>query len=316
MTHGTCSHHRRSPSGPKSPKARTTRPSFHRKGTSSGNLSISKLGSGQLRSVAVDDDELLSEMASSFLNFCAMCETQITVPDSRLLYCSESCRRKDSLKPLPASKQHPTTIAPSYSPPQSPPMSPPSYIVAPMTPRKAPFTGAGSRIPADSPEADTDMDPTEWKPVIASETRSASIMSSDAWHYLSKFHSDESVPILRRMRDHGHSQSSTSISTLPSLSQSSSSSTASSSVSSSPPDYASHMYEASNGPPPPRHRHCFSGSSSAKGVELVIPQITVISDTPVEQPNGGSIFPADSGLGDKKTETTPIITVTEGTVTN
>ncbi|KAL4935037.1 hypothetical protein BDV06DRAFT_229196 [Aspergillus oleicola] len=90
MTHGTSFHHRRSPSGPKSPKARSARPSIHRKGTSSGNLSIYKLGSGQLRTVAVDDDEPLPEMASSFLNFCAMSAvaktpSNLSPPPSNLL---------------------------------------------------------------------------------------------------------------------------------------------------------------------------------------------------------------------------------------
>ncbi|KAL4927391.1 uncharacterized protein BDV17DRAFT_127015 [Aspergillus undulatus] len=318
MSHGHSSHHRRTPSGPKSPKSRSTRPSIHRRGTSSANISISKLGSGHSRSVAVEDDDLLPEMASSFLNYCAMCEKQITVPDSRLLYCSESCRRKDSHKPLSASLPSSTTIPPSFTPPTSP-MSCPTYIVAPLTPTKAPIT-IPSRIPTDTVEAKTDLDPTEWKPVIsseASEALSPSIMTSDAWKYLARFHSDDSVPALRRMKGHAHSQSSTSVSTLPSLSRtlSSSSSSSASSVSSSAQSYVGHVY-GSHRPLPPRHRTCFSGRSSiSKGVELITPQITVVPDTSVDAPNSGSIFPAGSRLWDEKSQAkaTPVITVSEAT---
>ncbi|KAF1970724.1 hypothetical protein BU23DRAFT_201969 [Bimuria novae-zelandiae CBS 107.79] len=42
-----------------------------------------------------DDDDL---MATSFLQFCATCEKQIIVPCNSVLYCSESCRKKDTEK--------------------------------------------------------------------------------------------------------------------------------------------------------------------------------------------------------------------------
>lgn len=157
-------------------------------------------------------------------------------------------------------------------------------------------------------EAKTDLDPTEWKPVIPAETRSSSLMSSDAWKYLSQFHGDESVPTLRR--GSGRSQSSTSISTLPSLSNTSSTP---SSVSSSASDYMSHIYESAHRPLPPRHKSCFSGSSSvSKGVELVVPHISVTPDSP-DEPDSGSIFPASSQIWNDKTETAakPVVIVSK-----
>ncbi|KNG88370.1 hypothetical protein ANOM_003336, partial [Aspergillus nomiae NRRL 13137] len=89
MTQGNFSfHHRRSPSGSYAPKLRTARPALHRKGTSFVNHSISKLGAGHTRH-SESDNECQFEMAASFLNFCAMCERQITIPDNSRLYCSE-----------------------------------------------------------------------------------------------------------------------------------------------------------------------------------------------------------------------------------
>ncbi|KAL2846733.1 life-span regulatory factor-domain-containing protein [Aspergillus pseudodeflectus] len=297
------SHHRRTPSGSNSSKLRSARPALHRKGASYANLSISKLGSGQPRSTVVDDDRV-PEMAASFLNYCAMCERQITVPDNRLLYCSESCRRKDSHKPLSASFPSYTPMCSRNTSPasSSPPLSP--TIVAPMTPTKAPVTVSRPiRIPTDMHESKTDLDPTEWKPVIQVDSRCASAMGSDAWKYLSQFHSDDTMVPLRRARVDHHS--STSLSTLPSLSHTPS---VASSVSSVASDYMSYR------PLPPRHKPCFSGSgSAAKGVQLVVPQIAAIPDSPIDMPNGGSVFPANSGLWDEKTIEAPVITGMDAT---
>ncbi|KAL2853420.1 life-span regulatory factor-domain-containing protein [Aspergillus pseudoustus] len=292
------SHHRRTPSGSNSAKSRSARPALHRKGASYGNVCISKLGSGQARSTVVEDD-CVPEMAASFLNYCAMCERQITVPDNRLLYCSESCRRKDSHKPLSASFPSYTPMCSRSTSPASPPLSSPT-IVAPMTPTKAPVTASKPiRIPTDLHEATTDLDPTEWKPVIHTgmDPRNPSVIGSDAWKYLSQFHSDDTALPIRRARADHHS--SASLSTLPSLSHTPS---VASSVSSTASDYIGYR------PLPPRHNPCFSGSGSAvKGVELVVPHIAVTPGSPVDMPNDGSVFPANSGLWDKKTVETPAI---------
>ncbi|KAJ4355856.1 uncharacterized protein N0V89_003877 [Didymosphaeria variabile] len=57
----------------------------------------------------VEDEDL---MATSFLQFCTTCEKQIIVPCNSVLYCSESCRKKDTEKHF------------IFPPDQSPPLTP------------------------------------------------------------------------------------------------------------------------------------------------------------------------------------------------
>ncbi|KAJ5721086.1 uncharacterized protein N7483_009020 [Penicillium malachiteum] len=282
--------HRRSPSHPKS---KSSRPVLHRRGTSAVNLSISKLGAGS--HCRVQDDEF--DMAASFLNFCAMCEKQITVPNNSLLYCSESCRRKDSCKPLSASlpsMSNMSSFSTSNSPPTSPPLSP-RTIVAPLTPtRPVPAI----RIPTDIHCAKSDLDPTEWKPVILSRT-SISLVSSDAWNYLSGFHGGNETLLARRSarstaslpammgaapavehvhaheHEHEHEHEVHGHGRIPSLTHTPS---VSSSFSSTASDELS-MYAAKR-PLPPRHNP-FQHSGTAKGVELVMP-MAESHDLPVE----------------------------------
>lgn len=61
---------RRFPSSPHASKSKSTRPALHRRGTSSANVSISKLGSGQkgASKPPTSTDDIEFEMAS-FLNF-------------------------------------------------------------------------------------------------------------------------------------------------------------------------------------------------------------------------------------------------------
>lgn len=186
-------------------------------------------------------------------------------------------------------------------------MSPPT-IVAPLTPTKLPVTASQPiRIPTDTNDVRTDIDPTEWKPVIPSDRHSPSLMTSDAWKYLCKFHGDEPAAPIRRSK--GHNQSSSSLSTLPSLSHTVASTP--SSLSSTASDYMGHMYEPAHRPLPPRHKPCFSSSGGAKSVELVVPHIEMIPDSPVNTSNSGSIFPASSGLWNENTKTTPAIAVSD-----
>ncbi|PWY67272.1 hypothetical protein BO94DRAFT_478967 [Aspergillus sclerotioniger CBS 115572] len=299
-------HHRRTSSGSNVPKLRTSRPALHRKGTSFVNHSISKLGSGQITKQFESEDDQQPEMAASFLNFCAMCEKQITVPDNSLLYCSESCRRKDSHKPLSASFSSNSSMSSTTTPPTSPPMSP-RIIVAPMTPtRGALRSSISSRIPGEWNDAKTDQDPSEWKPVIPMGSGASSLASSEAWQYLSQFHGDDAVMPARRPRfEH---RSSTSLSTLmsatgpvPSLMHTPS--TAASSFSSNGSDYMSYVHDTAYRPLPPRHNPYFSGCSSAtKGVELVVPHVHIPAEdvSAVDISNDGSIFPASSALWDEK----------------
>ncbi|KAJ5972519.1 uncharacterized protein N7479_002437 [Penicillium vulpinum] len=297
----TAPFHRRSPSSPHVSKSKSTRPSLHRRGTSGANVSISKLGSGQRAAskppTSSDDTEF--DMAS-FLNFCAMCENQITVPNNTLLYCSESCRRKDSCKPLSASLPSMSSMSSTSTPPASPPLSP-RTIVPPMTPTRVPSNSIPAmRIPSHVHDAKSDLDPTEWKPVLA---RSASsLASSDAWNYLSQFHrgsgepmlprptvqrSSSSLPALAGGAAHGYGH-------VPGLTNTPS--TVASSFSSTASDYLGSMYESR--PLPPRHNPYFSGTSVTKGVELVVPHIASAHEDlgPIGVSDSGSIFPASSAV--------------------
>lgn len=282
-SHSFTSHRRTSSSSSanaqKQSSIRSQRPALSRKSAPAPvNFSISKLGPGLGRASWSSRDEDRAEMATSFLQFCATCEKQITVPDNSVLYCSESCRRKDSCKPLSASLSTTASMSPSTTPPSSPPMSP-RVIVAPMTPTKAPIGPTPSiRIPAEHHDAKTDLDPTEWKPVIPrrSNGSATSLASSEAWQYLSKFLGGSAETMLPSRRS-GH-RSTTSLSSVtsgegaPSLSHTPS--TAASSLNSNS-DYVGYMHDYANRPLPPRHNPSFSTSAgTTKGVELVVPQIS------------------------------------------
>ncbi|CAG8142282.1 unnamed protein product [Penicillium salamii] len=330
--------HRRSPSTPYT-KSKASRPVLHRRGTSSATVTISKLGSGKDRGTKPPPEDV--DMAS-FLNFCAMCENQITTPNNSILYCSEryvanylylgvldpaqfpiwvdswdlhdtwnyilihlfSCRRKDSCKPLSASLPSMSTM--STTPPASPPLSP-RTIVAPMTPTRVPSGSTGL-----THDAKSDLDPTEWKPVL--QRSSSSLASSDAWNYLSQFHgsmrptihrSSSSLPALAGGNGSGHSHSSNH-SRVPSLASTPS---VASSFSSTASDYLGSIHESR--PLPPRHNPYFAGTSMSKGVELVVPHIAVTDDLdPVGLSDSGSIFPASSAVWEDSTERSKPITMT------
>ncbi|KAI9845241.1 MAG: hypothetical protein M1837_004996 [Sclerophora amabilis] len=134
---------------------RAHRPALNRKSTPQ---SILKLGGARDRVLDKgqddrndnDDDE---KMATSFLQYCAMCEKQILVPNNSILYCSESCRRKDSVKPASAIfvGDRPASFPPPH--PNDPLYSPPLYskrardIVRPASPTSptkiSPFRNSG-----------------------------------------------------------------------------------------------------------------------------------------------------------------------------
>lgn len=195
-----------------------------------------------------------------------------------------------------------TSFTTTTTPPTSPPLSP-RTIVAPMTPTRVPSNPIPAvRIDNHVHDAKSDLDPTEWKPVIP---RSASsLASSDAWHYLSKFHggsdklmlarptvhrSSSSLPALAGGAAHDHSHSH-----VPGLANTPS--TVASSFSSTASEYLG-MYEAQR-PLPPRHNPYFSGTSVSKGVELVVPHIASAHEDlgPIGVSDSGSIFPASSAV--------------------
>ncbi|KAF2653221.1 hypothetical protein K491DRAFT_603334 [Lophiostoma macrostomum CBS 122681] len=65
------------------------------------------------RAASLEDEQDEEVMATSFLQFCTTCEKQIVVPSNFVLYCSESCRKKDNEKQLSFPVDH-------YSPPPTP----------------------------------------------------------------------------------------------------------------------------------------------------------------------------------------------------
>ncbi|KXG51042.1 uncharacterized protein PGRI_066140 [Penicillium griseofulvum] len=187
------------------------------------------------------------------------------------------------------------------TPPTSPPLSP-RTIVAPMTPTRVPSNSIPTmRIPSHVHDAKSDLDPTEWKPVLG--RNASSLASSDAWNYLSQFHRGSGEPMLSRPAVQRSSSSLPALaggaangyshSHVPSLTNTPS--TVASSFSSTASDYLG-MYESR--PLPPRHNPYFSGTSVSKGVELVVPQIASAREDlgPIGVSDSGSILPASSAV--------------------
>ncbi|KAA6413700.1 MAG: hypothetical protein FRX48_02061 [Lasallia pustulata] len=119
-------HRRTSPPNVKKTAVRAQRPTPLTRSASS--RSVSKATKAKKQADVVVDDEVQDDgMATSFLQFCAMCEKQILVPNNSILYCSESCRRKDSSPPLTStSTSNPyATILSSTPSPYTPSLSDP-----------------------------------------------------------------------------------------------------------------------------------------------------------------------------------------------
>ncbi|OXV06497.1 hypothetical protein Egran_05736 [Elaphomyces granulatus] len=205
---------------------------------------------------------------------------------------------------------------PNTSPSSSPPMSP-GAIVAPMTPTGAsPRPTPTIRIPADLHDAKSDLDPTEWKPIIPTcNGSSASLASSEAWTYLSNFHGgDEAMLASRRGRGHRSLWAlSNAHGAIPSLSH-----TPTSVASSFNSNSDGFMYDFANRPLPPRHNPSFTTSTvTSKGVELVMPHaqlpsldVTAVIESRTESQDGGSLW----GTSDVKSPTPVSFSSTFGPV--
>ncbi|OJD09629.1 hypothetical protein AJ78_09005 [Emergomyces pasteurianus Ep9510] len=133
-------------------------------------------------------------MATAFLQFCATCERQIMIPSDSILYCSESCRRKDSSKPLEISRvtTEAMTFVSKHSPPASPSCSTPRPIVTQMTPTQ-PASRSTSPIlmPVHIHGSTSELDPADGKPKIARQPTTHHPTSSEAFRYLSLFQKSE-----------------------------------------------------------------------------------------------------------------------------
>ncbi|CAI6334488.1 unnamed protein product [Periconia digitata] len=195
-----------------------------------------------------DDWEEEEVMATSFLNFCTTCEKQIIVPSNFVLYCSESCRRKDTEKQL--------SFPFDYSPPMSPSHTTSDDhfrdIVQPRSPTHMP-SNRSSIIFSDVSWDDN-------TPTKASDCEQAK-HDSEASKYLRQYQATtfpcDTTPTLYSRRP-GHSRTSTSntASVTPSLSH-----TPASSISYSLP------YTPATRPLPPRNHSTYA----SKSIELVTP---------------------------------------------
>ncbi|KAL2357872.1 hypothetical protein BJ546DRAFT_834493 [Cryomyces antarcticus] len=215
--------------------------------------SIPKAGPGWRKGVGrkEEDDQV---MAATFLQFCATCEKQIVFPNNSVLYCSESCRRKDSGKTM------------SYTPT--------SDHAPPLTPfGNLPFEDLPNRdiVPQSCP---TILRP---QAISYSETSEEDAECScdegryetEAARYLREFRSPSAAPwpASRPMRPrYSRGYTPSAVSTAPSLSH-----TPMSSVGTS--------YTPFSRPLPPRtNPHCTSFGS--RSIELVTPFFSMPTSAP------------------------------------
>jgi hypothetical protein len=172
-------------------------------------------------------------------------------------------------------------------------------VISSSTPTPVPSI----RIPATIHDGKSDLDPTEWKPVLGARTNSSSTTSSlttsDAWGYLSQFHGGSTNLLARRSHRSTTSLSTLDVAGVPSLTHAPS---VASSVSSSA-SYE-HEHEHEHRPLPPRHNPFFSLSHAAeKGMALVVPHVEPVTVQDVES-DSGSIFPASSAVWEDGVTTT------------
>jgi hypothetical protein len=254
-----------SPISPSSPSNHVRRPSKRSPPSSSFKRRSPPAGSPLKTTITQNIEVTNLDMAASFLQYCAMCEKQILTPSNAILYCSEACRRKDSCKPLSLA-----AVAMTHTPPSSAPSSP-----HPLLPLRTPTgttspTTAAIGIPASRLNANSDVDPTEWKPRLLTRC------NSEAFRYLSQFHSPTSAGASDAHGEGGGGghrhlfshRSTTSIAsmTTPSLSLSQTPSTASSSLSTG----AEHDFNTR--PLQSRQNPMYSASAgTTKSVDLVMP---------------------------------------------
>jgi hypothetical protein len=166
----------------------------------------------------------------------------------------------------PLSAATPTTTSRSPSPR---PILPPRF----PTGSSADFVSSSPRIPSQLHDAKSDLDPTEWKPKIRRHETST---HSEAFRYLSRFHSSPAVPGVSASLRRRHHPSTTSIASL-SVTHTSSvaqSPTTSASSLSNSVDLTSHMSNYKTRPLPLRHDPSYCSSAGVtKGIDLVMPYV-------------------------------------------
>ncbi|KAF1941914.1 hypothetical protein EJ02DRAFT_466212 [Clathrospora elynae] len=241
-------HHVRHPSHhskkPLPPHARSSKPAPLSKRTYSyGSKGSSKVA--HHKEVDSDDED---SMAVSFLNYCTVCEKQIIVPSNTVLYCSESCKKKDTEKSITYSYDQ-------YSPPTTPftNFSFDDLTFRDIVPQRSPTQNESKRSSCAFSDVSSDDN-------ITPHQRS----DSEASNYLRKFQSTTYSPEAIRSYRPGFNRSSTSqisYGVAPSLSH-----TPASSVS-----YSLPYTPATTRPLPPRTKPTHSSSYGSKSIDLVTP---------------------------------------------
>ncbi|CAO2651535.1 Nn.00g041050.m01.CDS01 [Neocucurbitaria sp. VM-36] len=244
------SHHSRKPlpahARPSKPAPLSKRPHSH---GSKGSIKIA-----HHKEAESEDDE--DSMAVSFLNYCTVCEKQIIVPSNSVLYCSESCRKKDTEKSLTYSYEH-------YSPPTTPfaNLSFEDFTFRDIVPQRSPTQPESKRSSCAFSDISSDDNPT-------SSDEKSQYSDSDASRYLRSFQSSiaHGADTVRasRPRYTRASTSQVSFSAAPSLSH-----TPASSASFSLP-YTPAYVPSTSRPLPPRVKP-HSSSYGSKSIDLVTP---------------------------------------------
>ncbi|KAK7556890.1 life-span regulatory factor-domain-containing protein [Phyllosticta citricarpa] len=204
-----------------------------------------------------DDDDL---MAASFLNFCTVCEKQIIVPNNSILYCSESCRKKDNTKELSFEPSPPPTPYGSFFFDDT---SSSRDILPPRSPTAVPAKRLSYGF------SDASEDESDWHDIEKPRQQ-----ETEATRYLRSFPRSSTELDLRRPVRPQHNRASTAMvlptthSAAPSLSH-----TPTSTLSVSMP------FTPSNRPLLPR-RHPHSTSSRNGSIDLVNPFVTAPPTAP------------------------------------
>jgi hypothetical protein len=246
---------------------RPARPAFKREksGTSKKRVSIE-----DPEPQAFKDHE---DMTTSFPQFCTSCERQIITPNSTILYCSESCRRRDMNKPLASSVPsshhlHSRPMTPAQSQAGLDQLSPPRDII----PQKSPtitsnrFSFTDLFAAGTTSDVEEDVESSEDSQRQAIRPKHHHRQDSEAARYLRQFQSPSFIAetATKPPRRPAQSRSST-YSVAPSLTHSPSPGTSPSSftpLSSLPLAYSR--------PLPPR-ANPYSRSYGAKNINLVTP---------------------------------------------
>ncbi|MCJ1411811.1 hypothetical protein MMC19_005903 [Ptychographa xylographoides] len=173
-------HQRTSPPHLKKLAARSHRPSTLSRAPSSPKIPV-KAGKGKAIEQQVETEEDEDDMTTSFLQYCAMCEKQIVVPNNAILYCSENCRRRDSSKvPNVESYYNAYAMTTLISPE---PMDIFGLTTRSIVPRSQPTVLPSFQSkPPMLHNFKSDLDPTEWKPDLHHRP------TSEAFQYLSQYH--------------------------------------------------------------------------------------------------------------------------------